>query len=165
MSNYHLIPIHREQPNSAALFAVVIQRIEAMSHRLGGNGAHLKQQVWDLYAKNSSLLGLWAAVKDDQVIGHALGQVQQWDGRWVAWINQVEMDTHAGKALKDTFLTSVENWVHLINQQCQQANSTDRIREIFMVTRRGAANSFDHWSRHAGFDPYLTIYRREVQVS
>jgi hypothetical protein len=135
-----------------------------MSHRMGGNAQLLKAQVWELFAKKSPLLGLWLAIRDDQVIGHALAQMQTWDGRLVAWINQVEMDKVAGLALKDDFINSVETWVHMVNQQLKQHNAqAELVKEIMMVTRRGTSTLFDHWSRHAGFDPYLTIYRREVK--
>lgn len=163
MSDYHLLYLHRDQPGHAQLFEHAMTRIEAMSHRLGGNATLLKAQTWELFAKASPLLGCWLAFKDQQVCGHALAQIQSWDGRLVAWINQVEMDTLAGRALKDTFITSVENWVHVVNRELA-VSKAEPVREIMMVTRRGTAAQFDHWSRHAGFDPYLTIYRREVKV-
>ena len=160
--DYHLLYIHRDQPGSAQLFELAMARIEAFSHRLGGNASLLKTQTWELFAKASPLLGLWLAFKKDQIVGHSLAQIQSWDGRLVAWVNQVEMDNVAGKALKDTYITSVENWVHSVNQQLK-ASQAEPVREIMMVTRRGTTANFDHWSRHAGFDPYLTIYRREIK--
>ncbi len=159
---YLLVPLHRDQPGALQWFEHAMTRVERMSARLGGNAPLLKAQVWELFAKASPLLGLWLAFKGDQPIGHALGQIQSWDGRLVAWVNQVEMDALAGKALKDTFLTSLENWVHVVNQHLKAANQPP-VREILMVTRRGTDTLFDHWSRHAGFDPYLTLYRREVR--
>lgn len=163
MSQYNLLFIHRDQPGAAQLFEVAIARVEAMSHRMGGNAKLLKEQTWELYAKASPLLGLWLAVNDTEPIGHCIANIQAWDGRLVAWINQVEMSTLAGKALKDTFLNAVEGWVYSVNQQLI-ASKAEPVREIMMVTRRGTKANFDHWSRHAGFDPYLTIYRREVKV-
>lgn len=160
---YHLLTLHRDQPESLQYFETAIQRIERMSARLGGNAQLLKSQVWELYAKASPLLGLWMAFKGEHVVGHALGQIQSWDGRLVGWVNQVEMDAPAGRALKDTFLTSLDNWVHLVNRHLKQANQP-LVHEIMMVTRRGSEKLFDHWARHAGFDPYLTLYRREIKV-
>ena len=162
LTPYYLMFIHRDSPGSPQWFELAIARIEQMSARMGGNATLLKTQVWELYAKASPLLGLWLAFKGEQVVGHALGQIQSWDGRLVAWINQVEMDTIAGKALKDTFLRNTEQWVHAVNRVLKQ-NNTAPVREMMMVTRRGSSHAFDHWSRHAGFDPYLTIYRREVK--
>ena len=160
--NYSLMPIHRDTPGSAQWFEYAVARIERMSARLGGNAPLLKSQVWELYAKASPLLGLWLAFKGEQVVGHALGQIQSWDGRLVAWINQVEMDAPAGRALKDTFIGALEGWVHLVNRHLKQANQP-LVHEIMMVTRRGSEKLFDHWARHAGFDPYLTLYRREIK--
>jgi hypothetical protein len=160
---YYFMAIHRDQPGSPQWFEYAMTRIEKMSARLGGNAQLLKAQIWELYAKASPLLGLWVAFKGEQPIGHLLGQVQSWDGRLVAWINQAEMDTHAGLAFKDLFITALEGWVHTINRHLKQANQP-LVREIMMVTRRGTAKNFDHWSRHCGFDPYLTVYRREVHV-
>lgn len=161
--SYHLIALQRDQPGAAQLFELAVARIEAMSARMGGNAAMLKAETWELFAKASPLLGLWLAIKDQkEVCGHALAKIQTWDGRLVGWINQVEMDTVAGRALKDTFLTSLENWVHTVNQQLKPQN-IDPVKELMMVTRRGSAANFDHWSRHAGFDPYLTVYRREIK--
>lgn len=159
---YALMAVHRDQPGSAQWFEYAVARIEKMSARLGGNSALAKAQVWELYAKASPLLGLWLAFKVDQPVGHALAQIQSWDGRLVGWVNQVEMDAPAGRALKDTFLTALENWVHVVNHQLKQANQP-LVHEILMVTRRGSEKLFDHWARHAGFDPYLTLYRREVK--
>lgn len=162
LNPYFLMALHRDQPGSPQWFEYAMTRVEKMSARLGGNAQLLKAQVWELYAKASPLLGLWLAFKGDQPVGHALGQVQSWDGRFVAWINQVEMDTTAGAALKDTFINALEGWVHTVNRHLKQANQPV-IREILMVTRRGTAKHFDHWSRHSGFDPYLTIYIRHIQ--
>ena len=159
---YFLMALHRDQPGSPQWFEHAIARIERMSARLGGNAQLLKAQIWELYAKASPLLGLWLAFKGEQPVGHALAQIQSWDGRLVGWVNQVEMDAPAGRALKDTFLTSLENWVHLVNRHLKQANQPV-VHEIMMVTRRGSDKLFDHWARHAGFDPYLTLYRREVR--
>ena len=160
--SYQLLALTRDDPRSLAYLPVVLARIEAMSHRLGGNAILLKNQVWELYAKNSPVLGLWAALDHETVVGHALAQIQGWDGRLVGWVNQVEMDTAAGTALKDTFLIALENWVHMVNASLKQSNQ-DLIHELIMVTRRASDHGHDHWSRHAGFDPYLYLYRREVK--
>lgn len=159
---YQLVAIHRDQPGSAQLFEHAIARVERMSARLGGNAPLLKSQIWELYAKASPLFGLWLIFKGDQPIGHALVQLQSWDGNLVAWVNQVEMDMPAGRALKDTFLTSLENWVHTVNRHLKQSNAA-LVDEIIMVTRRGSAKLYDHWARHAGFEPYLTLYHRKVK--
>lgn len=158
---YQLVAVQRDQPGSAQLMEYAIGRIEAMSARMGGNATLLKAQIWELYAKASPLLGVWLAFKGDQPVGHALGQVQSWDGRFVAWINQAEFDMVSTKEFRDLYLTTLENWVHTVNRHLKQA-SQPVIREIMMVTRRGTAKNFDHWSRHTGFDPYLTVYRRAV---
>ena len=162
MPTYHLTAIHRDTPGSTPWFEVAVDRIYTMSRRMGGNADLLKTQIWDLYAKGSPLLGLWLAFKDTEVVGHALGQIQSWDGKPVAWVNQVEMDTIAGKALKDTFLQALESWVRTVNRLVKDSTPTPvYIHDILMVTRRSPQH--DHWSRHAGFDPYLTLYRREVK--
>lgn len=161
---YHLVQLHRDQPQSLVWFDVAINRIVAMSHRMGGNATLLKEQVWDLYAKGSPLQGLWLAFKDDQIVGHALGHIQSWDGRPVAWINQVEMDTVAGRALKDAFLQALESWARTVNRLLKETSPTPTyVHEILMVTRRTQPATYDHWSRHAGFDPYLAVYRREIK--
>lgn len=160
--SYLLMALHRDQLGSPQWFEYAMTRIEAMSARLGGNAQLLKAQIWELYAKASPLLGLWLAFKGDQPVGHALGQVQSWDGRLVAWINQAEFDMTATRDFKDLYINALEGWVHTVNRYLKQANQPV-IREIMMVTRRGTAKNFDHWSRHSGFDPYLTVYRREVR--
>lgn len=158
---YTVIQVQRDQPGSAQLMEYASGRIERMSARFGGNAALVKSQIWELYAKASPLLGLWLAFKDDQPIGHLLGQVQSWDGHLVGWVNQAELDTVAGHALKDTVLAALDGWIHTVNRHLKQSNQP-LIRDIMMVTRRGTAKHFDHWSRHGGFDPYLTVYRRAV---
>lgn len=160
--DYSLLQLRRDQPEALPLFEQLLARIRAMSHRCGGNAVLLSNQVWNLFAADSPLLGLWLAFHRDVVIGHALGQVQSWDGRLVGWVHQVEMSTVAGQALKDKFLVSLEQWVQTANVSLKPTGQSP-ITELMMVTRRTPNALFDHWSRHAGFDPYLVIYRRPVK--
>ena len=158
---YRLMVLQRDVPGALHWFEVALARIEQASHRLGGNPALLKTQVWELFSKASPLLAIWLAMKDGQVVGHMLAQVQTWDGRLVGWINQAEMDMVAGRHLKDESLNALENWVHHVNAQLKP-NNLGPIRELMMVTRRHGEKVFDPWARHVGFTPELVIYRREV---
>jgi hypothetical protein len=83
--------------------------------------------------------------------------IEQFEGRWVFWINQVQMDETAGSPLVQHFLTTIDNFVLNFNQQVKSNGVV--VRDIFMRSKR----TTEAWARHAGFEEYATIRRREVR--
>jgi len=118
----------------------------------------LMATVWALFSQASPLLYLVAAVEveTDRIVGHAMGDIRKWDGKMVGWIGQVEMDQAAGRELVDAFLTHSSNWVHSVNQVLQPQGI--EVDTLIMCTPRMT----DAWARHAGFEPYRVLLKREV---
>ena len=145
-----------------ALFMEAMTRVFKWSKVFEGNPHALVREVMGLYEQRSPLVAVWLAVEPTTdggytIKGHALGQVLAYEGRYVAWVNQVVMDEPAGLILKDTFLDAVDDWVRQINL-VNQASGT-KINEVMMVTQRETRA----WLRHAGFHLYRSIYRKGVE--
>jgi len=156
--NTRLTALHRDIPGSTVLFETAIERIKAFSQRLSQDPSILSNSVWTLYSQGSPLLGLWLArTPEGKVVGHAVGMIEQFEGKYVFWVNQVQMDEVAGRALVEHFLTTIDNFVLAFNQHAKVTGIT--IRDIFMRSRR----TTDAWARHAGFEDYAVIRRREVR--
>jgi len=159
-TKYRLIRLARNRPGSGQYLDAVMDRIGAMSRQFDGSGSVLVNCAWKMYAENSPYLGLWVAVDGySDVVGHALGDIEVWNGRTVAWINQVKMDGPAGYALKEEFMHAVDQWIREANQQAQATKTSSPVTEALMMTPRMT----DAWARHAGFEVYRTIYRRIVR--
>ena len=155
---YRLLSLTRDDQASATYLYPLLTRIRLMSHRMGGNPDTLLDEVWKLFAAKSPHLALWVALDAaDTLIGHALAELKTWDNRYVLWINQVDMDVHAGRELRDLCLIVLENYVQHLNTLLPA--STPKIKDIIMCTPR----MNDGWARHTGFEPYRAIFRREVK--
>lgn len=116
--------------------------------------------IWRLFSEASPLLYLVAAVNDeDQIVGHACGDVRTWDGKVVCWVSQVEMDEPADRTLKESFLTSIDQWAHTVRDQLSAQAPGSSLSRILMCSHR----MHDAWARHAGFEPYRVLYAREVR--
>lgn len=152
-----LTRLRRDHPASLVLWPQTLARIQAMSARLGGSPDFMHQHLWTLYAADSPLLGVWAAQRGEMLVGHALGLIEHWQGRPVAWVNQVDMDEPAPKAFKDLFLAELTAWVREANESL--AKQGLQVKEFLMQSHRMT----DAWARHAGFDVHRVIFKREVK--
>ena len=150
--------LQRDDTGSSQWLDAVTYRIHSFSKRMNGNADVLVNTVWKLYAEKSPLLGLWVWITDDKrLIGHALAKVEEFDGRLVGWVTQVEMDEPATRNEKELGITTLENWVRNLNQLYQAQGI--KVTELMMISKR----MNDPWARHAGFELYRAIFRREVR--
>lgn len=157
---YRLIRVSRQHSGSGQYLEPLMQRIGVMSSQFDGAGSTLVVQTYRLYADGTPYLGLWAAVDEhNEVVGHALGDIEFWNGRMVAWVSQVKMDGPAGYALKEVFMFALDAWVREANDYAKQHNQTWQVSEVMMMTPRMT----EGWARHSGFDVYRTVYRRNVR--
>jgi hypothetical protein len=141
-----------------------MERIRKASLQFDGKPDLLIPRVWALYAEGTPRLGLWVATDDhDQVVGHALGELQEWGFRAIAWINQVVMDAVAGMALRDQALDAFDNWVDEINEWAKASRMTWQVEWIMMESDRGMDSEV--WAKHTGFKRYKTLYRRDVRAT
>lgn len=155
-----LLRLSRTVAGSAQYLEAVLERIRQASVRFDGSGEALVTTTWKQYADGTPLLGLWIALDaDGLIVGHALGDVQLWSGRTVAWITQVVMDERADSSLRDQFLTACTLWVQQVNEWAKSHQQTWTVSEIVMMSPRMT----DSWARHAGFDEYRRVYRRIVR--
>lgn len=153
-----LTRLRRDDPGALALWAAVIARVEQMSTRLGGSSDYMKNHLWTLFAQQSPLLGAWAATRYKAVVGHAIGLIEPWNGKNVAWIQQVEVDAVMPREFKDQFLHEVTVWVREANGVLAKA-SIPPVTDLMMQSHRMT----DAWAKHAGFDQHRVIFRREVR--
>lgn len=158
--------LHRDQKDSTVWLDETIERIRRMSHRHGGNPDGLVEQVWKLYAEKAPSLGLWIGVDDGQIVGHMLAFVQQYDGRWVVWLTQVETDHSVDRHMHDLVMATLDDFAHTFNFLFK--NQGIVVDEILMTTphlmsdhRGGAAR--DVWDRFAGFQRYREVRRRPLR--
>lgn len=152
-----LVRLRRDEPDTAARFAAVIERIRRMAYRHDGNGDLLVNEVWNAYAQKDPTYAVWAVIAfDGTIIGHALAKIVDYDGKWVGWVKQVEMDTPSAKLLKEQFLDAVNRWIREVNLALEPRKI--EVRDLMMSSPRMT----DGWARHAGFEPYRMVYRRRV---
>ena len=155
-----LLRLSRTVPGSAQYLEEVFERIRQASVRFDGSGEALVHTTWKQYAEGTPLLGLWVAVDPcSHVVGHALGDIQVWSGRTVAWITQVVMDENADAGLRDQFLTECTLWVQQVNEWAKSHQQTWQVSEVIMMSPRIT----DAWARHAGFEDYRHVYRRIIR--
>lgn len=159
--SYTLRRLRRTDTGSSKYLDEVMGRIEHASRQFDGSGEALVNSTWKLYAENSPLLGLWVATddSDDSIVGHMLGDIEQWGGRTVAWITQVVMDNITPQTLKHQAIDAFDNWVAEVNQWSESNKLPWRVSELLMMSPRLT----DAWARHAGFDLYRNVYRRLVR--
>ena len=160
MEEVELKRLRRDDVGSGAYLDAVMQRMKATSLRFDGGAEPLVQQVWGLYAKGTPELGLWVALHDGKIVGHAVGDVRNWCGRTIAWISQVVMDEAAPVELKDMFLRAVDAWVCEVNTWAKTlAPHWTTFNEVIFSTHRNAMA----WMRHSGFEDYRVLMRRVVR--
>ena len=151
--------LHRNTKGSTRLLEPVLDRIHAMSHRFEGDAEALVNDVWKCFAERSAMLGLWAILEGEEVIGHLLAFIKQWDGQWVAWVTQLEIDRPITKEFREAGLAALEEWVEQFNFSFQ--NQGVRIDTILMSTVRET----EGWTRHFGFEEYRQIRRRRLRLA
>ena len=154
-----LVRLQRDAPDTHRYLSPVMDRVRRMSHRMSGNPDGLVQTVWTLFAQAN--VGLWLVVALNEkgaIIGHALAMYDNWDGKPVGWVTQVEMDTPAGSALKDDFIDAIEGWVREMNVVLVKTGVP--VKDLIMCTARDD----DAWGRHAGFGFFRTLRKREVKL-
>lgn len=157
---YTLRRLRRSESGSSRYLDEVMTRIGDASRKFDGSGEALVHGTWKLYAEGTPLLGLWVALSPlDKVVGHALGDIESWGGRTVAWITQVVMDEIAPADLKTQMMDEFDRWVHEANQWAETNKLSWRVTELLMMTPRMS----DAWARHAGFEMYRTVHRRMVR--
>lgn len=149
--------LHRDSKGSTRLLEPVLDRIRAMSHRFEGDADALVNDVWKCFAERSAFLGLWAGLDGEEVIGHMLAFIKQWDGQWVAWVTQLEVDRPMTKALREAGVAALEEWVEQFNFSFQ--NQGVRINDILMST----PHSLKAMRRLFGFEEYRSIGRRHLR--
>src|SRR3990167_11295827 len=94
--------------------------VRAMPARHGGTSGPFLDELWKLYAQRSPALGLWACLREGELVGHMLATIQQWDYEYVGWVNQIEFDVALAQAVWDNGLTELDNWLRGVNAQLAQ---------------------------------------------
>lgn len=151
-----LVRIHRDAKGTTRWLEPVLERIRAMSARFDGNADALVDDVWKRHAEKSPLLGLFVGIEEDQIVGHVLATIRDWDGRWVAWVAQCEHDRIADRALVDAVLAILTDWV----EQWNFSFSTQGFPVTEMLFCTPHMNNA--WARHSGFTDYRAIKRRAI---
>lgn len=159
MVDPELIFLHRDCKGSGRWLEPALERIGRMSHRFDGNDEGLVTTVCKLHAEKSPALGLWVGVHEDRIVGHALAQIQQYDGRWVVWLTQVEADVPVGSAYRDRVLAAIEEWAAQFNASFKAQGI--HVTEMLMSTPRMTSA----WPRHSGFEPLRVIHRRPMRFA
>lgn len=154
-----LLRIHRDAKGTSRWLEPVCERIRAMSARFDGNPEALVDDVWKQYAAKAPTLGLFVAIEDDQIVGHLLAFVRDWDGRWVGWIAQVEHDRVADRATVDGVIATLTDWIEQWNFSF--ATKGFRVDEMIFCT----PHMHDAWARHSGFTDYRSIKIRKIPAS
>jgi hypothetical protein len=143
---------------SDGLIGPVVSRVVAMSKRFEGQGDLLGDDIWRLYAAKAPTLGLWAVLDDvGQIVGHILAQILPYNGRYVAWVTQVESDQVVSGAAVDDVIDTLEEWVREFNSSFAK-DIKGLVTEMIFETARG-----DAWIRHSGWERYRTTFRRFVR--
>lgn len=149
--------LHRDLKGSTRLLEPVLDRIRAMSHRFEGDADALVNDVWKCFAEKSAMLGLWAALDGEMVVGHMLAFIKQWDGQWVGWVTQVEIDRPMTKESREAGLAALEDWVEQFNFSFK--NQGVQISDILMST----PHPMEAMKRLFGFEEYRRIGRRRIR--
>ena len=103
------------------------------------------------------MLGLWVRLEDDQIVGHMVGTIQQWDGENVAWIHQAEND---GAPMDQEFwnrsLAELTQWVRDVNASLPP--NTPSVHRMMFSTPHDPRL----FERRAGFRVYRHLMERKV---
>ena len=150
------VRIHRDAKGTMRWLEPALERIRTMSGRFDGNAEALVNDVWKQIAEKSQTVGLFVAIEDDRIVGHALGFVQQYDGRWVAWINQVEMDRPVDRVLRGELLAVLGAWVEEVNALVKSHGI--HVDEMMICTPLRN----DEFARHSGFTDYRYLKVRKI---
>lgn len=153
-----LVRVHRDVKGSTKFLESAVARIAAMSERHGGDAAWLSQHVWNLFAQRSPLLGLWVRVsQSDEVVGHLVATIQQWDGENVAWIHQAEND---GPPLTQDWwnacISELTRWVGDVNSALSK--EAVPVRRLLFSTPHNPKI----FERRGGFSVYRCLLERRV---
>lgn len=155
-----IVAIHRDAKGTAAYLEPAVERIEAFSRWAGGDPIPLGNQVWKAFAERSPSLGLWVVVEDGRLIGHLLADIRTWDGRYVGWVLQLQLDgghdaiTAAEVA---STLAAMDTWISTWNAQARGAE----VREILFVT----PHETEAWAKKFGFFKKRDLRSRPVPAS
>src|SRR3990167_10166356 len=151
-----LIRVHRDAKGTGRWLEPVCEHIRSMSARFDGNPDALVDEVYKKWAEKSPLLGLFVGIEDDQIVGHILAFIKEYDGRWVAWITEVESDQVVSRSFRDHTLAILGEWVHTFN-------FTYKAQGIYVGEMMNCTPHMkDAWSRHSGFLPYRFIMIRKI---
>lgn len=151
-----LVRVHRDAKGTTRWLEPACERIRAMSARFDGNADALVNDVHKQFAAKDPTLGLFVGLDEEQIVGHVLAFIQQYDGRWVCWITQVEHDRRAGRQLIDAVLASLTDFVEQFNYSFK--NHGIRVDDMIFVTPRMT----DAWAEHSGFIPYRYLMSRKI---
>ena len=151
-----LVRVHRDAKGTTRWLEPALDRIRAMSSRFDGNPDALVEDVHQRFAKKDPTLGLFVGVEDDQIVGHVLAFIQTHDGKWVCWITQVSHDRRADRALIDTVLATLTDFVEQFNFSFKN-HGIQVTRMLFQTP-----HMHDMWARHSGFTPYRYIMARDL---
>lgn len=151
-----LVFLHRDHKGSTRWLEPTLARVRAMSERYGSDPEFLVTQAWTLYAGRSPALGLWAGIEDEQVVGHAYAVIQQWDGKWVGWLSQAELDHPVSVPYRAMVMRAMEEWIGRFNALYRDKGMA--VDGMMMVTPR--MNS--PFARHSGWEPYRVMHRRPL---
>lgn len=151
-----LLRVHRDAKGTGRWLEPACERVRAMSARFDGNPDALLDDVYQRFAKKDPTLGLFVGIDNEEIVGHALAFVQPYDGRWVAWLVQVENDGIANRALVDSVLAVLTDWIEQWNFSF--VNHGVRVDEMLFCT----PHMNDAWARHSGFTDYRSIKRRAI---
>ena len=149
--------VHRDQKGSTRLLEPVLERIWQFSTRFEGDADALVNAVWKCFAERSTAMGLWAVLDGETIIAHALVFVKEWDGQWVAWVTQLEIDRPITNAFRQHALATLDEWVRNTNVVLKPQGIV--IADILMST----PHMSDAWGRGYGFEQYRQVRRRRVR--
>src|SRR3990167_6377633 len=92
VADLELVRIVRDQKDAHLYVQAAMNRVKATADRHGGTSGPFLDELWKLYAQRSPALGLWACLREGELVGHMLATIQQWDYEYVGWVNQIEFD-------------------------------------------------------------------------
>lgn len=156
---YKLVRVHRDTKGATKYVEEAVSRIAAMSERHGGDAVWLSQHVWNLFAQRSHLLGLWVRVdaKTDEIVGHLIATIQQWDGENVAWIHQAENEgSTMDQAAWNLGLFELKRWVEEVNAALPAG--TEKVKRMLFSTPHDPR----FFERRVGFKVYRHLLERRI---
>ena len=153
-----LLRIHRDAKGTTRWLEPVCERIRNMSARFDANPQGLVDEVHKRFASKDPALGLFVGIENDEIVGHVLAIIEQYDGRWVAWIKQGEHDGRAGRAVIDAVLACLTEWVEVVNLAFKDHGI--HVVDLLFSTPRMT----DAWLAHSGFLPFRYLMQRKIPM-